>query len=541
MVGRSMNKTVFLNKASAASSAGATPVGPLTLPPELLADASRRLGWAGLVYGTTYLVAYFGPRLLGTFEAGNPQVAVVQNWTAVLSVGLGYWIFVLSRLASFPPQRLLDLGLVFGVVGSFGISVAEFAQGFSYPIVYGKFLGVPWECVWIMLYPLVAPNTPGKILTASLASASSPPITLFLSYTYFDAPIHHEVTRAGLVTYFLFTSYICAVLAFVMARVIIRYTVKLTRSREIGAYELIETLGEGGMGEVWVARHRLLARPAAVKLIRPELMGHDPHSREALSRRFEREARATAQLGSTHTVDIYDFGRSQDGAFFYVMELLDGMSLDALIRQHGPINAERVVYLLKQVCHSLGEAHERGLIHRDIKPANIFVCRLGPDYDFVKVLDFGLVKSHTAHVSETELTATGTAAGTPAYMAPEMATGTGPVDGRADLYALGCVAYWMLTGTQVFEGESSIATILKHVRDAPVPPSRRTEIYVPPELEGIILSCLEKDPDQRPSSADELMHRLSTVRFARLWTTDRARQWWDAHSPKASSTPQTTS
>jgi serine/threonine-protein kinase len=145
-----------------------------------------------------------------------------------------------------------------------------------------------------------------------------------------------------------------------------------------------------------VARHRLLARPAAVKLIRPELMGPDSHSREALSRRFEREARATALLGSTHTVDVYDYGRSEDGAFFYVMELLDGMSVDTLIRRHGPITSERAVYLLKQVCHSLGEAHERELIHRDIKPANIFVCRLGPDYDFVKVLDFGLVKGSTA-------------------------------------------------------------------------------------------------------------------------------------------------
>ena len=225
-------------------------------------------------------------------------------------------------------------------------------------------------------------------------------------------------------TYFVFTSYVCAVLAFVMARVIIRYTVKLRRSREVGAYELIETLGEGGMGEVWVARHRLLARPAAVKLIRPELMGPDSHSREAISRRFEREARATALLGSTHTVDIYDYGRSEDGAFFYVMELLDGMSVDALIKRHGPINAERAVYLLKQVCHSLGEAHQRELIHRDIKPANIFVCRLGPDYDFVKVLDFGLVKGPPRDLPDTELTATGAAAGTPAYMAPEMAMGS---------------------------------------------------------------------------------------------------------------------
>ena len=527
-----MNDTVFLNKASATPAPDeASVTGPLSLPPELLADASRRLGWAGLVYGTTFFVAYFGPRVLGSYDAGNQQYVAVQTWAAVVAIVLGYSVFLLSRIAAIRPARLLDIGLIFGVVGSCGISIVEFAQGFTHEIVYGTFLGVPWECVWIMLFPLVAPNTPGKILTASLASATTAPITLFLAHTYFGAPIN--VATGRLVTYFLFTSYVCAFLAFVMARIIIRYTVKLKRSREVGAYELIKALGQGGMGEVWVARHRLLARPAAVKLIRPELMGPDLHSREALSRRFEREARATALLGSTHTVDVYDFGRTDDGAFFYVMELLDGLSVDTLIKRHGPINAERAVFLLKQVCHSLGEAHQREMIHRDIKPANIFVCRLGPDYDFVKVLDFGLVKGGSANLPESEVTATGTTAGTPAYMAPEMAMGGANLDGRADLYALGCVAYWMLTGRQVFEGENSIATILKHVRDTPVPPSQRTEIYIPPELEAIIMACLEKDPADRPHDAAEVMQRLSQVRFARLWTTDRARQWWDAHGPTA--------
>ena len=527
-----MNETVFLNKAAGTLPADeTTAAGPLTLPPELLADASRRLGWAGLVYGTTYFVAYFGPRFFGSFDAGNQQYVAVQHWTAVISVVLGYCVFLVSRLASIKPARLLDLGLVFGVVGSFGISVAEFAQGFTHEIVYGTFLGVPWECVWIMLFPLVAPNTPGKILTASLASASTAPITLFVFHTAFDAPIN--VAPGRLVTYFAFTSYVCALLAFVMARVIIRYTVKLKRARDVGAYELLKALGQGGMGEVWVARHRLLARPAAVKLIRPELLGPDSHSREALSRRFEREARATAALGSTHTVDVYDFGRTEDGAFFYVMELLDGLSLDTLIKRYGPLNADRTVYLLQQVCHSLGEAHQHELIHRDIKPANIFVCRLGPDFDFVKVLDFGLVKGGTANLPETELTATGGTAGTPAYMAPEVAMGGAGVDGRADLYALGCVAYWMVTGQQVFEGESSIATILRHVRDAPVPPSQRTEIYIPPELEAIIMACLEKEPSARPQTAAEVSRRLSAVRLARPWSCERAQHWWDAHGPKA--------
>jgi serine/threonine-protein kinase len=273
----------------------------------------------------------------------------------------------------------------------------------------------------------------------------------------------------------------------------------------------------------------LLARPAAIKLIRSDLLGASPQGREAAVRRFEREARATANLGSTHTVDIYDFGVAEDGSFYYVMELLDGMSLEMLVRRFGPISAARAVFLLRQVCHSLSEAHARGLIHRDIKPANIFTCRLGPDHDFVKVLDFGLVKQApglTRH--ETQVTMEGATAGTPAFMAPEMALGH-EIDGRADLYALGCVAYWLLTGQPVFSGETPVATILAHVREDPLPPSARTEIAIPPMLEAVIMSCLAKDPRARPSSADELTERLAACMPSDGWDRAAARQWWEIH------------
>ena len=221
------------------------------------------------------------------------------------------------------------------------------------------------------------------------------------------------------------------------------YGVRLRHAREFGSYELVTKLGEGGMGEVWVARHRMLARPAAVKLVRPELLGHDQRSRETAIRRFEREARATAALRSTHTIDVYDFGVTEDGSFFYVMEFLEGLTLDAMVRRYGPISAGRAVYLLRQICHSLGEAHARGMVHRDIKPANIFSSRLGPDCDFVKVLDFGLVKQTSDLNESTALTGLGVAAGTPAFMAPEVALSQSDVDSRADIYAVGCVAYWL--------------------------------------------------------------------------------------------------
>ena len=192
--------------------------------------------------------------------------------------------------------------------------------------------------------------------------------------------------------YFLASTYLSAGIAYVLARIVYRFSNSLKRAREIGSYELVERIGEGGMGEVWKAKHRLLARPAAIKLIRTDVLGSNRQSRDVMIRRFEREAQDTATLGSTHTIDVYDFGVTEEGDFYYVMELLTGFSLDRFVRDFGPMEPARVADLLRQVCHSLGEAHERGLIHRDIKPANIFLCRLGPDDDFVKVLDFGLVK-----------------------------------------------------------------------------------------------------------------------------------------------------
>jgi serine/threonine-protein kinase len=422
---------------------------------------------------------------------------------------------------------LLDLGLGFNVIGAFGIAVTEYWRGFG-EFQFDRFLGIPWEAAWIIVFPLVAPNTPRKIFIASLLSASAGPITVALTDS--AAATGRPVV---LVTYFLSTNYLFAILAYVISRIVYRYGVRLKRAREVGAYQLVRRLGEGGMGEVWTARHRLLARPAAVKLIRSELLGTNDQGREAAVRRFEREARATAALGSTHTVDVYDFGVAEDGSFYYVMELLDGVSLETLVRRYGPIGTSRAVFLLRQVCHSLSEAHARGLIHRDIKPANIFTCRLGPDYDFVKVLDFGLVKhSSPLTAPHTEVTMEGVTAGTPAYMSPEMALGR-EVDGRADIYALGCVAYWLVTGQQVFTADTPMATILAHVRDEPLPPTARTECVIPPAFEAVVMACLAKDPRARPSSADELSDRLAAGGPADGWTRSSARSWWDLHHASA--------
>jgi len=295
----------------------------------------------------------------------------------------------------------------------------------------------------------------------------------------------------------------------------------------LGHYRLLERLGVGGMGEVWRARHQLLARPCAVKLIRPDLLGS--HGREKATERFRLEAQAIAQLSSPNTVRLYDFGVSETGSFYFVMELLDGLDLATLVARYGPLPPERVVWILLQACRSLGEAHEAGLLHRDIKPHNLFLSRLGLDFDVVKLLDFGLVKSLKV---DANLTAEGALSGTPAYMPPERILGS-VVDERSDLYSLGCAAYWMLTGLTVFVGEPT-AMLIDHARTIPEPPSKVAGIAIPDRLEQIVLACLEKAPENRPQSALELWRQLGEVSLEKPWSVERAESWWREHSSRSS-------
>ena len=308
----------------------------------------------------------------------------------------------------------------------------------------------------------------------------------------------------------------------------------LDETLAVGSYRLLSRLGSGGMGEVWLAKHRLLARPAAVKLIRQE--SQPGEVREQLVRRFQREAQVTALLRSPHTVQLYDFGMDESGSFYYVMELLNGLDLQHIVDRFGPQPAERVISLLRQACRSLAEAHERGLVHRDIKPANLFVARLGGEYDYLKVLDFGIVKdqpdtgSHetAAHL----LSAPNFLRGTPAFMPPEVIFADRPVDGRADLYSLACSAYWALTGQLVFQTNSPTQMLLHHAQTTPLRPSEVTELPIPRALDALLMQCLEKDPANRPVSALALEAELAAVRCQEPWTEERARAWWIVHAPE---------
>jgi serine/threonine-protein kinase len=302
----------------------------------------------------------------------------------------------------------------------------------------------------------------------------------------------------------------------------------LNNEVRVGSYNLIERIGAGGMGEVWLARHQLLARPAAVKIVHEAALGVAENP-SAARQRFAREAQVTAELQSPHTVQLYDFGITDAGSFYYVMERLRGIDLQRMVEHHGPLPAERVVSLLKQACLSLSEAHSLGLVHRDIKPGNLFVCRLGQQFDFLKVLDFGVVSRRGRGAPA--LTEVGLVLGTPAYLAPEL-VGQGAFDGRVDIYSLGCVAYWLLAGRPPFEGSDAMAVLMQHSNATPLPLSEVSEKPVPQDLDALVLECLSKDPRDRPADAERLASRLDSLSVAGWWTQQKARAWWALHEPE---------
>jgi eukaryotic-like serine/threonine-protein kinase len=515
------------NRRRVAGPPDARVLGVASISPELMGEASRRLGWLGLTYAVFSVVTHCGHRVLLLLSGSTDVGLRAADALGLAALAMALAVYVVSRRGLLSPERLLHFGFAFQVVGAIDIAAtrAWTAVVQTPDAIWGL---VPAECVWIVVYPLVVPSVPRKALLASLIAASPGPAAVVLAATFGGAVVDRP---AAIAIYYLMTTYACAVGAYAVSRIVYGLRLRLKRAREIGSYELIDKIGQGGMGEVWRARHRLLARPAAIKLIRSELLGSSYRTREAALRRFEREARDTAALRSVHTIDVHDFGVTEDGDFYYVMELLDGISLERFVQRFGPMEPARAVFVLRQACHSLDEAHAHGLIHRDIKPANIFLCRLGPDDDFVKVLDFGLVK-HVEAGPGTVLTGEGETAGTPAYMAPEIALGSAGPDGRADIYSLGCVAYYLLTGEPVFAHQVALAAALAHVQDDPVPPSERSEYQIPPALEALILQCLAKDPAARPASASELGDRLAATVPPAAWTRQTARGWWELHDPR---------
>ena len=302
-------------------------------------------------------------------------------------------------------------------------------------------------------------------------------------------------------------------------------------ARQLGRYRLKEKIGAGGMGEVYLAEHYLLKRPCVIKLIRPDRAGD-----EKVLKRFQREVQATAKLTHWNTVEIFDFGHTEEGTFYYVMEYLPGMSLAELVEQHGALPPERVIHLLLQTCNALREAHGVGLIHRDIKPGNIFAARRGGVYDVAKLLDFGLVKP-IMEDQPLELTAEGTVTGSPLFMSPEQALGESSTDVRTDIYSLGAVAYYLVTGRPPFTADKTIKIIIAHAKEPVLAPSKHRP-DVPADLELVILRCLEKRPQDRFQNVDQVAQALSECEAAGQWSPDNSAQWWGSRTPNGDVAPQ---
>lgn len=376
---------------------------------------------------------------------------------------------------------------------------------------------VPWILL-LMVYGLFIPNN-WRRATAVTALLSFGPILTEAWAVRGQSAAMRALLDSGAISFNLLQMAAAAVIAVWGAHrfgTLRRETFDL---KHVGVYTLVRPLGGGGMGDVYLAEHRLLKRPCAVKLIRK-----DRENDDATIARFQAEVQATARLTHPNTVEIYDYGITDNGMFFYVMEFLPGLSVQDLVERAGPLPPGRVIHLLRQVCLALDEAHRAGLIHRDIKPGNIFAAERGGIHDFAKLLDFGLVKATGLRDENIQHTRDGVVVGSPLYAAPETALGGGTVDARVDIYSLGATAYFMLTGRPVFPGNRALDIVFAHARETPAAPSKFAA--VPPDLEAVVMRCLEKSPDNRYRSVVELEQALADCRDAGRWDAQAAAAWW---------------
>jgi len=482
---------------------------------------------AGVAFAALWAFALFVNNVVVRFVGLPPAAAELWplpgNVIALIGLATSLLLAYLAGRLSPKPDLLLDIGSTYVVITCLLLGLLEqWRPMFDMP-------HPSWIAIVIVMYASIVPNRPLTTLGTGLVAASMGPLGLMVTAM---RGVDIQASAVGYLWSFV-PNYIAAIIAVIPARMIRGLGQQVSRARELGSYRLEEELGKGGMGEVYRASHRMLARPAAVKLIRPEVLGgSSPGTARVILERFRREAEAAASLRSPHTISLYDFGVAHDGTLFFVMELLEGIDLESLVERFGPLPPERAVHLLTQVCHSLEEAHRRGLVHRDIKPSNIFSCRMGLEVDFVKVLDFGLVKDTTDPQLSARLTAPDATAGTPAYIAPEIVRGDAQADYRVDLYSLGCVAYWLVTGRLVFEAPNALQLMFQHAHAEPVPPSSRTELPIPAGFDEVVLACLAKRPEDRPASAGEVGRRLAASLDGDRWTTERAERWWQRHRPE---------
>jgi eukaryotic-like serine/threonine-protein kinase len=488
-----------------------TPLG-LLASPAMLEASRQRLGWMAIAIASLTCIQRVMMYLLPSGHSRPLQFGTSGPTLSELGIALDLALVLLVRLPSVRTETVLRLGFAYEVLRAFTLSLSP-APSPDPPLL-------SWAALAAITFPLVLPHLGLWSRVASLLAAATQPLGIWA--LSLSRPVPNEFIWKSCVV-----SAFCAVVALLSSELIRR--IRYDEPRHAGSYNLVKRIGRGGMGEVWQAEHRYLLRPAAIKLI-PQNAKDGSSKRARTLRRFRREAQVTALLTSPHTVQVYDYGVTDTGAYYYVMEFLEGLDLQKLVTTYGPLPPGRAIYLVRQVADSLGEAHHNGLIHRDIKPSNLMIVRAGQQYDFVKVLDFGLVGvfQSTADASRfSDITAEGVITGTPAFVAPEMVLGEA-VDGRADIYALGGVLYYLVTGKLLFPDLPPVQMALAHVHEHPRPPSEVAPDNVPADLAELILLCLEKDPRNRPQTARELALRLGSLRSSGSWTQHDAEAWWSA-------------
>ena len=475
----------------------------------------RRVGIYALC-GAAFLLGYW---IYGNLTAHLYEVDLPTSWLLHVEIPLATacvcgWLAARRLRLGITGLYTLEAALTLLLCGSYALVVHQVGDR----ILPGWFAVIGWMnamTMTLLLRAVVVPSTMGRTAVLSLLAYAA----LFSVATQVD-PAPAELLRLefGAPSYVVTWGLGFTAVGAVTSAVIYGLQARVRAALRLGQYHLTRKLGEGGMGVVYLAEHVLLKRETAVKVLPPEKAGLDAIAR------FEREVVHTSRLAHPNTVQIYDYGRTPQGLFYYAMEYLQGLTLEELVAEDGPQPPARVVHLLRQAAAALAEAHGRGLVHRDVKPANLMVCHRGGVPDMLKVLDFGLVKDVGAP-DEVALSRDDALQGTPLYMAPEALTDPAAVDGRSDLYALGAVAYFLLAGRHVFEGKL-VEVLGHHLHTAPTPPSE-LGAEVEPALEAIVLRCLEKAPAARPATAGELRRALLACPAAGAWGREEATAWWD--------------
>jgi serine/threonine-protein kinase len=507
--------------------------GALRLTDEIQAVLRRRLLTIYLICAVlvALISGLFAVFWLRGTDSPLPPADAALAWSLVAVWGVLAAILHSSRPLSLRQLRVLEL-VGFGALtlanawwtyeGFAGGELARCASlgGWGMMLLANAF-SIKWFAL-IVIYGMFIPNT-GRRCAAVVGSMALLPFALGAAAGFAAGTVPLSLLVAFLLQFGWWMA-LGAAVAVYGSHKISQHRQEAFAARQLGQYQLKQHLGSGGMGEVYLAEHVLLKQPCAVKLIRPERAGDT-----GILRRFEREVQATARLRHWNTVQIYDYGHAADGTFYYVMEYLPGPTLEQLVKRHGLLPPARAVHLLRQACAALREAHAMGLIHRDLKPANMMVCERGGIHDVLKLLDFGLVKAVGLDSWEEALTQQGAIAGTPAYMSPEQASGSEHLDARSDIYSLGAVAYFLLTGQPPFRRDKAIQLIVAQIHE-PVRPPAELRPDVPADLQEVVLRCLEKDPARRFPEVTRLHEALAACACAGQWTEEGAARWWQAHA-----------